>query len=190
MFNLADLWTVIVQELLSVLWLIDVEEAARVRAARCPHCKAALHRANYPRKPRGVENLPSEWDWRLSFCCAECRRRLTPKSVRFLGRKVHLGAVVLVACVLRGQGERLERVAGRLKVKMSTLRRWVAWWRGVAETKWWTAARARLAPPLGKGGFIAQLYDRFRSCAQKAGEAVRKLLVFVSPLSVPAAYPA
>ena len=190
MSNVPDLWTVIEQKLLSVLWLTDVEEAARVRAARCPHCGAALHRADYPRKPRGAENLPPEWDWRLSFCCAQCRRRLTPKSVRFLGRKVYLGSVVLAACVLRGHGEKLERVAGRLKLKMSTLRRWMAWWRRVAETKWWAVARARLAPPLGEGCFITRLYDRFRERARKTAEVVTKLLAFVSPLTVPAVYPA
>lgn len=190
MSNLTDLWTVIEQELLGVLLMLDVAEAARVQAAKCPHCGAVLHRADYPRKPRGAENLPSEWDWRVSFCCAQCRRRLTPKSVRFLGRKVYLSAVVLVACVLREHGEKLERVAGRLKLKISTLRRWVAWWRHVAETNWWAVARARLAPPLEKGCFIRRLYDRFRERTWKTAEAVTKLLAFVSPLTVPAVYPA
>ena len=190
MSNLPDLWTVIEQELFSILWLTDVEAAARVQAAKCPHCGAVLHRADYPRKPRGAENLPSQWNRRLSFCCAECRRRMTPKSVRFLGRKVYLGAVVLAACVLREQGEKLERVAGRLNLKISTLRRWVAWWRRVTGTEWWAVARARLAPPLGEKCFISELYDRFRERAQKTTTAVTKLLSFVSPLTVPAAYPA
>jgi hypothetical protein len=35
---------------------------------------------------------------RLSFCCAECRKRTTSMSVRFLGRRVYLAlAVVLVS---------------------------------------------------------------------------------------------
>ena len=32
--------------------------------------------------------LGPAYDRRLSFCCADCRKRLTPVSVRFLGRKV------------------------------------------------------------------------------------------------------
>jgi hypothetical protein len=39
-----------------------------------------------------------------------CRTRLTPVSVRFLGRRVYLGAIVLLACVLR-QGPTPWRVA-------------------------------------------------------------------------------
>jgi hypothetical protein len=189
MNNLSDLWTVIEQELLSILQRIDAEEAARVQAAGCPHCGAVLHRADYPRKPRGVDNLPPEWDWRLSFCCAQCRRRLTPQSVRFLGRKVYLGVVILIACVLRGHGEKLERVAGRLRLKLSTLGRWQAWWRRVTETGWWTTAQARIVPPLGEGSFITLLYERFRQSAVGAGEAASKLLTFASPLTAPGAYP-
>jgi len=53
----------------------------------CPPC--------YPRKPRGIPFVPEEsYEYRLRFCCAEdgCRRRITPPSVRFFGRKVFLSA--------------------------------------------------------------------------------------------------
>jgi hypothetical protein len=40
--------------------------------------------------------LPEDDDRRLSLCCSQCRRRTTPPSVRFLGRRVYLAAVVVL----------------------------------------------------------------------------------------------
>ena len=65
-----------------------------------------LHRSDYPRKPRGGPALPAEQERRFSLCCAVCRRRTTPPSVRFLGPKVYYGAVViLAACLAEGVTE-------------------------------------------------------------------------------------
>ncbi len=70
------------------------------RARGCP-CKGRLHRADYPRKVRGIP-AAAEYAFRrrVSFCCAEadCRRRRTPPSVRYLGQYVYVGAVVLACC--------------------------------------------------------------------------------------------
>ena len=45
----------------------DLAESARKEACRCG---GRLHRANYPRKPRGgPRDLPDEYGYRLSFCC-------------------------------------------------------------------------------------------------------------------------
>src|SRR5438128_2348894 len=69
----------------------------------CPHCYGALHRADYPRKPRGLPaSLGAEHTTRLSFCCARdgCRRRTTPASVRFLGPRVFTAATVLLVTAL------------------------------------------------------------------------------------------
>ena len=81
--------------------LLEEDEVAvdRQRARGCPSCRGRLDRADYPRKPRG---LPAQWESlfnrRFSVCCCRegCRRRLTPPSVRFLGRRVYVGAVVLL----------------------------------------------------------------------------------------------
>ena len=84
----------------SFLCRIDEDLAAQVRAAGCADCGGALHSARYPRKPRGVGRtmLGDAYEWRLSYCCDRdgCRRRATPASVRFLGRRVFLGAVVVL----------------------------------------------------------------------------------------------
>ena len=86
-----------------LLLQFDEDLAGEVREAGCP-CGGVLHSARYPRKPRGgPESLGREHAMRASFCCAEdgCRRRATPPSLRFLGRKVFFGVVVLllpIAC--------------------------------------------------------------------------------------------
>jgi len=61
-----------------------------------------------------VGAAPDGYDRRHSFCCAEesCRRRTTPASVRFLGPKVYLGAIVALVTALRHGAN-----AGRIVVK-------------------------------------------------------------------------
>ena len=86
---------------------LDEDLAAEVQRLGCGHCGACVHSARYPRKPRGVARaiLGPDYDWRLSFCCARegCRRRATPGSVRFFGRRVYLSAlVVLVSALSQG----------------------------------------------------------------------------------------
>ncbi len=98
-------------------WLHDVDEAeaARCREAGCRHCPGKLHSAKYPRKPYGLApELRGAGTRRFSFCCADCRLRATPPSVRFFGRRFYLGAlfVVVSALVLRG-GVRLQTIKRR-----------------------------------------------------------------------------
>ena len=76
-----------------ILRNLDEKLAAEARERGCP-CGGQLHRACYPRKPRGAPREVEEdkaYRQRLSFCCAKegCRRRTTPPSVLFLGRKVY-----------------------------------------------------------------------------------------------------
>jgi len=46
----------------------------------------------------GPPQFSTGYDTRTSFCCACCRKRLPPPSVRFLDRKV-FGAIVVLASV-------------------------------------------------------------------------------------------
>ena len=84
------------------LFSVDQDLAEVQRAESCPVCGGRLHSANYLRKPRGPRRLPKQQRYRLSFCCDRdgCRKRVTPPSVRFLGRKVFLGAVVVLVALL------------------------------------------------------------------------------------------
>ena len=87
----------------SLLLSIDRDPAECARRQGC-RCGGRLHCANYPRAPLGgPEQLPDEYRQRFSFCCERdgCRKRLTPPSVRFLVRKVYLGAVVVLIRAMR-----------------------------------------------------------------------------------------
>ena len=161
--------------------LVDYDARELVRAQRggCPRCGERLDRADFPRKPRG---LPADWERefsrRFSLCCSRegCRKRLTPPSVRFLGRRVYAGVVVLVAS--------LSAVVAST-VPARTLQRWAAWWRGpfVDDTHFRTA-RARLMPPVDVTRLPRSLVERFAALEPSTDLALINALAFVSPLSV------
>ena len=116
------------------LLVFDRDLAASARAARCRLCGGALHSASYARKPRGgPAGLGQEYAERFSFCCAVdgCRKRTTPPSLRFLGRKVYLATVVtLISAMLLGTTpSRLARLSVVPGIDRRTLARWRAWWR-------------------------------------------------------------
>lgn len=101
----------------------DLMKVARDRG--CCHCGSVLHSANYPRKPRGCPPAAHpDCNTRLSLCCAGCRKRMTPDSVRFLGRRVWL-AIVLVLRSSRATGACLD---GLPAISWATLKRWRQWW--------------------------------------------------------------
>ena len=89
------------QQLHRLLEKVDWDLAGEACRRGCAYCGGKLHRADYERKARGGP----QWDRRYSFCCAEqdCRRRKTPESVRFLGRRIYAGlVVVLVTTMVHG----------------------------------------------------------------------------------------
>lgn len=173
--------------LYEVLHRLDVDLAQTARASGCPHCDGVLHSAHYARKPRGgPRGLGSEIDQRLSFCCARdgCRRRATPPSVRFLGRRVYFGAVVLLASALRDglTARRVEALREQLGVDVRTLRRWRRWWQeAFVESAFWRAARARFAPPLAASALPGALLERFTAETSRGG--LVQTLQFLAPIS-------
>ena len=82
---------------------IDSDLASRVRLQGCSFCGGVLHSACYPRKPRSgsVELETTAPTMRQSFCCDKCRRRTTPESVRFLGRRVYPGFVMVLLSAMQ-----------------------------------------------------------------------------------------
>ena len=131
---------------------IDQDLAKSAREKACP-CGGRLHSAKYPRKPRGVDHLPEPYDRRLSFCCERdgCRKRVTPPSVRFLGRKVYLAAVVvLVAAMRQGPSPRRVRELSQLfGADRRTIARWQVFWQEhFPQTQFWKVG----TQPLGAEG--------------------------------------
>ena len=154
-------------KLYELLLRIDGELWEQVRDEGCRHCGGPLHAAHYPRKPRGgPEPLLEGYDRRLSLCCARegCRRRSTPPSVRYLGRRVYLGAVLALVSVLQNGPN--PRSVGQLRellgVSRRTVRRWCRWWtESFVQTRLWRAERARLMPPAREEGLPGSLLERF-----------------------------
>jgi hypothetical protein len=167
---------------------IDQDLAADARQKACP-CGGRLHCANYPRKPRGGgDDLPERYGYRLSFCCDRdgCRKRVTPPSVRFLGRKVYLAAVViLVAAMRQGPSPRRVRELSRLfGVDRHTIARWRGFWgEHFPQTPFWKAARGRLMPAVEIVALPFALLKAFLRGDDPAEEWGR-LLRFLSPITI------
>jgi hypothetical protein len=166
---------------------LDEDLAWQAREAGCG-CGGALHRASYRRKPRGgPQGLGQEHEVRFSFCCAVegCRRRVTPPSLRFLGRKVYYGvAVVLLPILMEGPTpRRLQRLQEYVGVSLRTLQRWRRWWRGsVAGSRFFAAARGAFATPVVAEALPGSLLEAFLSLAEPA-ERLVAVLRWLTPLS-------
>lgn len=172
--------------LIEQLIRIDTDLVGRERERGCRLCGGVLHRADYPRKPRGPWELGRESQRRLSLCCAEegCRRRTTPPSVLFLGRKVYLGAVVVLATALRHgpTPSRMARIRELWGVGVRTLKRWRKWWtEAFGRSPFWRAARARFALPIREAQLPFSLIEAFG--VSERGERVVELLRWLSPVS-------
>lgn len=139
-------------EYFSRLAKLDESIAAEVAAGRCRHCGGPLHQANYQRKPRGglIAGAGEAFSLRHSLCCGRrgCRKRALPPSLRFLGRRVYLEVVVVLASVLAQTVEEIGAATAASGVPWRTLRRWGTWWREVfPRLTMWSELRARFVPP-------------------------------------------
>lgn len=144
---------------------MDGAIARAVAAERCRHCDGPLHRADYQRKPRGalVAAAGDEFRRRYSLCCGRrgCRRRALPPSLRFLGRRVYLEVVVVLAAAF-AQAKAACAAAVTTGVPRRTLRRWLAWWpTEFPRLATWAELRARFVPPPpDEARLPASLYER------------------------------
>jgi hypothetical protein len=172
----------------SALFAIDRELAETTRKNACP-CGGRLHSANYLRKPRGTPvQLPEHECRRLSFCCDRdgCRKRVTPPSVRFLGPKVYLGAIIIVISAMRHgpTPRRVRELSARFGADERTIARWQVFWREhFPQTHFWKIARASVIPLVEIGTLPYSLLNAFlrrhRHC-----RGWTLLLRFLSPITI------
>jgi len=167
--------------------LLAVDEAIVRQAAEeaCRFCGGPLHRGDYPRKPRGGVLGPcgEAFCQRFSLCCGRegCRRRATPPSVRFLGRRVYLGAVVVVASVIAVAIRTARAIREATGVPARTTRRWLRWWRGpFTTTSAFVEMSARLVPVVQRRRLPASLLERLSG---EPTRRVEKLLAWLTPLT-------
>lgn len=140
------------EELFAKLAELDEKLAEEVARGGCPVCGGPLYRSDYERKPRGgaIAEAGEAFTLRHSLCCGRegCRRRALPPSLRFLGRRVYLEGVVLLASIEALVATTLSAARTATGVPVRTLRRWRAWWNNVLpKLDAWTVMRARFAPP-------------------------------------------
>ncbi len=168
------------------LFRIDEHIAAEVRAGGCS-CGGVLHSARYPRKPRGARGaLDETYTTRLSFCCATegCRRRTTPASVRFLGRKVYLGVIVVLVTALE-QGltpRRRALLIEQLDLWPQTIARWRRWWRETfAVSRTWRAEQGKFMPPVKVASLPGALLGRLEG--HDLRHRLSRLLRLIAPIT-------
>ena len=171
----------------SFLFELDHHLAETCRQQGCS-CGGQLHSARYPRKPRGgCENLPQSYSSRFSFCCDRdgCRKRTTPPSVRFLGRKVYLAAVVVLVAAMR-QGpspRRVRELTDLFGADRRTIVRWrVFWQEHFPQTPFWKLARGRFAR-LALVELPRALLEAFVQ-RKDSREDWQRLLEFLSPITI------
>jgi hypothetical protein len=166
------------REFFAPLETLDQAIAQRVAASRCPACGGPLHASHFPRKPRGALIAPEGEAFvvRFSLCCGRegCRKRATPPSLRFLGRRVYLGVVVIVASL----------VAKATGVPRRTTRRWLGWWRGpFVGTEVLIAIRARLVG-VDVGEIPRSIVERLAGTVEERARAMLRLLAPITTGSV------
>lgn len=164
----------------------DEDMACKCREGGCRLCGGVLHSAKYKRKPRGPEGVEG-WDRRYSFCCEQegCRKRHTPPSLRFLGRRVYVSVVVvLAAAMLHGlKPHRVGRLRQELGIDRKTLERWRAWWlEAFVQSGFWKGAKGRFMPPVDEGEMPLSLVEAFGA---QGREGMVKLLEFLAPITAP-----
>jgi hypothetical protein len=107
-----------------------------------------------------------------------------PPSLRFFGRRVYLGPVFVLACVMvHGITEkRAAMLRDLVGVSIRTLARWRRWWRmSFPQTVFWQSSRARFTPPPKESGLPASLLERFSPSDES--ERLLAMLRFLSPMT-------
>jgi hypothetical protein len=165
----------------------DAEIVQQVQKEGCPVCGGRLHRSDFERKPRGalMAAAGEAFATRFSLCCGQegCRKRATPPSVRFLGRRVYLGAVVIVASVVAQVLTAAEAIGRASKVPAGTVRRWQGWWKGAfLGTEVFLALRARLIG-IAEKEVPASIVGRLGEPGGTPEGQVRSLLTWLKPLT-------
>jgi hypothetical protein len=172
------------REFFVMLEQADERTVERAVAEGCAVCGGPLHHADFVRKPRGALIAPEgeEFVKRFSLCCGRegCRKRRTPPSLRFLGRRVYLGVVVIVASLVAQAHGAARVIRQKTGVPARTVRRWLSWWGGTfIRTEVFVAIRARLVG-VDESKLPASIVERLPGSRT---EQVRTMLDLLWPLT-------
>lgn len=105
-----------------------------------------------------------------------------PASVRFLGRKVYLGIVTVIASALaRGPNRDAVRLLqAQLQVSWNTVTRWCRWWLELPGTSFWQRIGGILPVDLERGFLPASLLACFSG---DPSERLLQLMRLLGPLT-------
>jgi hypothetical protein len=167
----------------AILFTVDDGLSRQERERGCPRCSGPLHRADYPRKARGLGLAVAVlFEQRFSFCCGRCRRRQTPPSVRFLGRRVYAAVAVLTAALI-ALSATLSAAASAVAARARTVARWRQFFRSdLVRSRFWCAAQGSFAPPPDACGMPATLVARFAYADPP--DQLLGVLKFLTPITV------
>jgi hypothetical protein len=166
------------------LFQYDQQIALKVRKQGCP-CGGKLHTANYLRKPRGIpQGVDENFCIRFSFCCnvEGCRKRTTPPSLRFLGRKVYTAITIIIVFTLGLTiSEQIDKYFSCKEHILSngTIVRWRQWWKQLPSSTIWR--RQGLGSTINQERLPNSLLESFNGNTE---EKIRHMLLFLSPLSI------
>jgi hypothetical protein len=172
-------------------YLIKIDlELADIRAKKgCVYCGGKLHQADYPRSPMGMPSeFRNQYSQRISFCCSNCRKRTTPPSARFFGRRwypapLHIFISIMICGINKRRIALIEKHFG-IVVRESTWRRWRKWFSSeFVITKFWQQEKGRLPPTaeITQGPFPRVIFNLY------TGNIEQKILLFLpflSPLTI------
>ena len=173
------------REFFEGLTAIDAAIVERVAKEPCGDCGGPLYRSDFPRKPRvgllaaAVEALSR----RFSLCCGRdgCRRRVTPPSVRFLGRRVYAGVIVILVSAFALAAVTASAVVRTTGVPARTTRRWLRWWREPFTTSAaFVELSARLVPAPDRRQLPASLLERLGG---DGAAPLAKLMTWLAPIT-------
>src|SRR5205807_6810138 len=95
-------------------------------------------------------------------------------SFRFLGRKVYVGAVVVLVSAMRQGATAARQLCELAGVSLRTIARWREWWRSIfVASPFWRVAAAAFMPPVDEACLPAALLERF------SGEAAAQLIALL-----------
>jgi hypothetical protein len=161
----------------------DVANLVHVKE-RCQCCGGKLDRANYQRSGYGMPaGAGDDVKCRFSFCCRECRRRMTPDSLRFLDGKAYPGVIVtLLAALQHGETDaRFNALRKALGIDRRTLGHWRRWWRDYfAASAFWRGARGLLPATHLDASIPERLAAAFAAGCLPL-DALEKLARFLAP---------
>jgi hypothetical protein len=108
--------------------------------------------------------------------------------VRFLGRRVYAGlVVVLITTVIHDlKPGRVRRIRQALQIDSRTLKRWRQWWLdSFVRSAFWKAARARFMPPLSERRLPLSLWLSFEL---EERDRLLAVLQFLRRITTPTAW--